>query len=389
MDALQQFVLDRSGDEVFWAPFVLIFLAIFAVWAASSYRGWKILGWFLGTVLALGAAGVWFFLWDWRADQYEQEFVQHVSSLQLSGTEVTEDDISAEYDGTIVVDMAMDYEFGYSSTFLINDVSDVVDHLVVDYHIPQEYSGQTSSYIETMRPFQNIRFDVEVPNPDPEEDEEEFYVRDSIVYEQRSLELHAMETNLQEHPEPSEETIGETNYSVIETGSQSAWEARDEQASEDGVSVDISQMFSDAPEFLEQVNAASCAMLNGFEECDEGEPGNHHSVYALIILVVVVLVLVGVLEFLLRKIRLRRGDEGAGDAEERGAYEYDDHFTDDGEHSEYFTDDSADYSEHGAGTEAGTEYDEDFEDTDELPAVDADGDGSGSGGSSVRGDRWI
>lgn len=303
---LQEWVLDRSGDFIFWAPIVLLGAAVFFAWALSSFKGFNILGWTIAVVSVASAIFTWTTVWDWRADEYTNELQKALSEgVVLNGDTVTGDRVSADAFGIVNVDLNLSYELGYSDVFMIGDVEDFIDYLVLDYRVSE---NSDNSYISIMRDFQELHVNIA---------SEEVETDDVLSYHKDTLVSYADNVTIREVPGNGtvEEgaNIADTDYSIMRGGdTESPWNMRDQQGSDEGVSLGQWAVLDDAPNTLLALNNLSCSALNGFSECSEettdgnmGPPANHHSVILAGVLLVLVIVFGSILDFMLRKFSSR------------------------------------------------------------------------------------
>lgn len=270
----QNFTLSLSGDAIFWAPIVLLFVGILCLWVLTAIKPLRIVGWLLSAVLIASAVLTWTHLWDWRADQYETELADHIVGTELLGDTIEAEDISSNTFGVLQVNMDLEYEFGFAEVFVIEDTEDLIDHLVLGHVLRANNvaADVDNDYLSsTMRSFQEIHVNLQ-SSQNEDFDETLAYSMETLVAYADTLRLRELNGNGTSESENSdEEELGDSGYSMIRTGG-SAWQWADAQASEGGIELGQWAVLQTAPDALESVNGVSCAVLNGFSECaSEGD----------------------------------------------------------------------------------------------------------------------
>lgn len=304
---LQDFVLNLNGNEIFWAPILMIGVGLLFLWVLPSIKGsfFTVLGWLLFALMGGTAAFVWSHVWDWRADQYSAEIVEEVAGVELMGTLIEDGDIRSDQYGVGTVRLDLDYEFGFSEVYAVSDVEDLIDYMVINYKLENE-SGTTNSYLHDMREFQQLRIEL-----NSEESEEA--VDDILAYERNTLREYANSVSLRDPDSgffwsDSDQTnesevsgvIDDTGYRVIRND-LSPWDIRDERASDGGVTEGQWMILSEAPAALETVNNASCGVFNGFNPCDDDESQPYHSIVLAFILLISIIIGAVIIEAIIRR----------------------------------------------------------------------------------------
>lgn len=316
---LQDFLLNLNGNEIFWAPIVMIGVGLLFLWVLPSIKGsaFTVLGWVMFALMGGGAAFIWSSVWDWRAAEYSAELEEEVSGVELMGTVVDASDIRSDQYGVASIRLDLDYEFGFSEVYAVSDVEDLIDFMVINYKLEDE-SGSDQSYLHTMRDFQQIRVEIGAGDAEPAGDDVDMSVNDILSYERSTLLNYANSVSLRDPDSgffwsdteiSSEEevsgAIGDTGYRVVRND-LSPWDMRDERASDGGVSEGQWVILDQAPEAMNAVNNAACGVFNGFNECEEGQAREYHPVLLAFIMLLSVIIGAVVIESLIRRGADRR-----------------------------------------------------------------------------------
>lgn len=320
---LQEFILNLNGDEIFWAPILMVGLGLFMLWIVPSIRGtaFTVLGWVLFALFGGMATVVWTHIWDWRADQYTAEITEEIADVELMGAVITADDIGADQYGIARINVDLEYEFGFSEVFAVSDIEDLVDYMVINYKLEQEEGG-AESYLHTMRDFQQIHIAMDAEGATI--DDVLSYQRDTLVEYANNVTLidpdagffwSDSEQNADE--EDVSDAIDGTGYRVVRSD-LSPWYIWDERASDGGVTAGQWEVLAFAPDALEQVNEVSCAAFNGFESCEEDRAQVYHSVLLAFSLMIAVLIVAIIIDFILH----RRGRRKLLDADQATPKDY-------------------------------------------------------------------